>query len=117
MSAISVTRVIDAAKNFVLRTRKDHINHITDIYIVAPQYDYMSDYVGIYITACRVQYMVHDSTRKDIYAYDDDYVNPVYASVTVYVATNGDLRAVDVYDSAEERGGDVNEYTGDRPYG
>ena len=116
MSAISITHVIDAAKNFVLRTRKAHINHITDIYIVSTQYDYMPDCVGLYITSCIVQYLVHNSTRKDIYAYDDELDNPVYESVTVYVATNGDLRAVDVYDSSEERDRYVNEYIGDRPY-
>ena len=90
MSAINITRVIDAAKNFVLRTRKAHINHITDIYIVSTQYDYMSDYVGLYITSCIVQYLVHDSAskpdrrRKCVYTYTTETQIIPYYDLTIY---------------------------------
>ena len=101
MPAISVARVIDAARDFVLETDKSRIDYISGYYIVSPKYDYFPDYVGLFITSCIVSFKTYDG---------------VYDSVSVYVGTDGDLNCVMTFQTPEEQGKFSNEYLGNRAY-
>ena len=101
MSSISITRVIDAVKNFVIRTEKIQEEMIISIFICCPHCDVFSSCVDCYINACIVGYITESGDEN---------------LCTVYVGTDSDFNSVMTYETEEDRAYNTNDFLGDKAY-
>ena len=101
MSTISMTRVIDAAKNFVIRNEKIQEEMIISVFICCPYCDVFPSWVGCYTNACIVVYRTASGDEK---------------ACTLYVGTDDDFNSVMIYETEENRAHHINGFEGYTDY-
>ena len=108
MSTISISRVIDAAKNFVIRTEKIQEEMIISVFICCPYCDVFPSWVGCYINACIVGYRTAAplSGCSGITESGDEKTR------TLYVGTDVDFNSVMIYETEENRTQHTNGFEG-----